>query len=95
MNPNRLVIELMNENDDNQLRIGEIIRVRRHQLRWRMKDLAEYADTSSNTIAAIENNEKYSPQWRTVVAILNSMGIKVRFDLDEQLANQIKEGLTK
>lgn len=85
MQTNKLIMEIVNKDDDMQLRVGEIIRLRRYQLRLERRELAERTDLSINTIRSIEDDKTYSPRWETAAAILNAMGIKLHFELDDKL----------
>lgn len=91
MKTSKLILDIINEDEDMQLRVGEIIRLRRHQIRLETRELAGRVGMSQTTIRSIENDKDYSPRWTTAMAILNEMGIKIRFELDDSLSALVEK----
>ena len=60
----------------NNKSLGNHISARRAELGIRQADLAELAGVSTHTLSNIES-DKGNPQWQTVVAILEILGLRI------------------
>jgi DNA-binding XRE family transcriptional regulator len=63
----------------NNSTLGNEIRVRRAELGIRQAELAELAGVSTHTLSNIESGQG-NPQWATVMAILEVLGLNVTLE---------------
>jgi transcriptional regulator with XRE-family HTH domain len=59
------------------VRIGARVRVVRHRLGWRQRDVAERADVSQDTVSRIERGQLGALQLRTIRAVLGALEIEL------------------
>jgi transcriptional regulator with XRE-family HTH domain len=90
MRTDKIVFSLINQNEDAEMLVGEIIRLRREQLRLQKKELAARAGVTPVTVSNVEDAPGYVPRFDTAIMLLNALGVRIRYEIDDHLLELVQ-----